>query len=162
MEQIIDLLKDLINPLEQSVNTYARPLPADVQIRKEIRTTPSHSGPYTGAIDFCVPLGTPVLAARKGRITAVVDIHNKSGSTPDYGQYYNYIQIIHDNNEITEYGHLGPNSSSVKVGDLVEEGSRLAVTGNSGYMTEPHLHFLVYRLTPGAKHDFKGLRPKFK
>ncbi len=165
MEQFGDLimqLKDFIHPPELSANTYSRPLPPSVHITKEIKVSPTHTGPYAGAIDFCVPLSTPVLAAREGKVTAVVDSYEDSGPTPDFARYYNHIQIIHAKGEISEYGHLAQGSSAVKVGDIVEEGKKIAVTGSSGYMTEPHLHFLVYKLTPGEKYAFQGLRPKFK
>jgi murein DD-endopeptidase MepM/ murein hydrolase activator NlpD len=50
--------------------------------------------------------------------------------------------MTHDNGYKTLYAHL--NSYSVKQGDKVARGRKIAESGNTGYSTGPHLHFSVY------------------
>jgi len=55
----------------------------------------------------------------------------------------NQVIIDHGNGEFSFYGHLKPDSVSVKVGDPVERGAQIGAVGSSGNSTEPHLHFHV-------------------
>lgn len=55
----------------------------------------------------------------------------------------NQVMIDHGNGEFSFYGHLQPDSVSVRVGDPVERGARIGAVGSSGNSTEPHLHFHV-------------------
>lgn len=152
-----------------SKNIYQCPFPSKTKILGIIeKVAGSHIGPWRGAIDFLVPLGTPVVAAQNGTVIAVVDTNKKFGKTQKYAQYYNYIQLQHKNGEYSEYGHLALNSGRIKVGDKVKQGKILAHTGQSGWMTQPHLHFLVFNFLPenkpyrfkGESYYFIGLKPK--
>ena len=49
------------------------------------------------------------------------------------------IEIDHGNGKTTRYGHL--KSMNVAVGDMVERGQKIALAGNTGTSTNPHLHF---------------------
>jgi hypothetical protein len=53
----------------------------------------------------------------------------------------NYIVIRHAENEYSTLAHLKKDSIKVKVGDTVSKGQVIALCGNSGNSTEPHLHF---------------------
>jgi murein DD-endopeptidase MepM/ murein hydrolase activator NlpD len=93
--------------------------------------------PFTGkeamheGVDFVVPTGTPVYASAGG----VVDY---AGPHPDYG---NLVEIDHGNGVITRYGH---NSKVlVKVGQMVQRGQKIALSGSTGRSTGPHVHFEV-------------------
>ncbi|MCR2043917.1 murein hydrolase activator EnvC family protein [Anaerosalibacter massiliensis] len=87
---------------------------------------------HTG-IDIGVGVGTPVVAAKDG-----VVILTKTGYSGGYG---NYIVVDHGGGVSTLYAH---NSSlSVGVGTRVRQGQQIAVSGNSGRSTGPHLHFEV-------------------
>lgn len=75
--------------------------------------------------------------------------------------YGNFILIKHDNNYRTLYAHL--RKRLVKVGERVELGQRIGVSGSTGYSTGPHLHFEVInpsgkRVDP-AKHLIKPYQP---
>lgn len=61
-----------------------------------------------------------------------------AGSVSGYG---NFIMIKHSNSLYTCYGHL--NSFEVKAGQTVKRGQRIAISGNTGVTTGPHLHFEV-------------------
>ncbi len=61
-----------------------------------------------------------------------------AGSVSGYG---NFIMIKHSNTLYTCYGHLS--SFEVKAGQEVKRGQRIAISGNTGITTGPHLHFEV-------------------
>lgn len=82
-------------------------------------------------IDIAVPVGTPVRATRGGRVVFAA-VHGGHGST---------IIIKHDNGDRTLYGHNA--SLSVRSGELVEAGTVIARSGNSGRSTGPHVHYEV-------------------
>ena len=96
------------------------------------------SDPFTGqssghtGIDIAVPAGTPVRAALPGVVTT---------ATYNAGGYGYYVMIDHGNGMVTLYAH---NSKLlVKVGDAVEAGDMVSLSGSTGRSTGPHLHFEV-------------------
>jgi len=95
--------------------------------------------PFTGqrrfhhGIDLAAPRGTPVYAARDGRVI-------RSGWTGGYGRI---IIIKHSRGYSTRYGHNSVNL--VKNGQYVRQGQLIARVGNSGRSTGSHLHFEVRR-----------------
>ncbi|WCD87112.1 Murein DD-endopeptidase MepM [Streptomyces xanthophaeus] len=90
--------------------------------------------------DFAVPVGTPVKAAAAG--TVVKSGPNGGGDGPAYG---NAIVIKHANNTYSQYAHLS--KLQVKVGQKVNMNQRIALSGNTGNSSGPHLHFEI-RTTP--------------
>jgi len=94
--------------------------------------------PHTG-IDIAAPIGTPVVAAAKGRVTFV-------GTQGDYGVM---IDIDHGYRHTTRYAHLS--RTSVRVGQLVTRGDTIGAVGQSGLATGPHLHYEV--LVDGKSAD---------
>jgi murein DD-endopeptidase MepM/ murein hydrolase activator NlpD len=99
-----------------------------------------HSEFHTG-VDIVAPVGTRVMAAAGGVVSF-------SGTMPEYG---NMVDIDHDNGLTSRYAHLS--KRLVKVGDVVMKGQPIALVGNTGRTTGPHLHFEVREkgipLTPG-------------
>jgi murein DD-endopeptidase MepM/ murein hydrolase activator NlpD len=93
--------------------------------------------PFTGAaafhagIDFPGPVGTPVYAAARGRVSFV-------GQRSGYG---NCIEIDHGNGLLTRYAHLA--GFAARVGEHVAAGARIGAIGSTGRSTGPHLHFEV-------------------
>lgn len=86
---------------------------------------------YHNGIDLAVPTGTPVKAADSGVVLV-------SGWQGGYG---NFVAIDHGKGISTCYGH---NSRLlVKVGQRVEKGQTVAISGSTGLSTGPHLHFEV-------------------
>lgn len=53
--------------------------------------------------------------------------------------YGHYVEVVHDNGIVTCYAHLS--SSLVKAGDKVDASQPIALSGNTGNSTGPHLHF---------------------
>jgi len=148
--------------LEKSMYSYALPFPKDTKVEKIIKDPEegTHNGPFKGAIDFIVPLGTDVLAPQDGFVTEVVDKHKKSGSSEKFQKELNYITINHGN-EFSQVAHLAKGSVIVKEGFFVLKGQKVAETGKSGQMSEPHLHLFIFKQkdTPGK---FVGLDPRFE
>ena len=105
----------------------------------------AHSGILKYAIDFSLPEGTSILAAQDGTVIDVVNKFSKGGDGKKYFKYLNYITIEHKNKEFSQYGHLKYHGSIVKKGQKVKAGKIIGYNGNTGWTTEPHLHFHVYR-----------------
>ncbi|MFD8016063.1 M23 family metallopeptidase [Streptomyces sp. NPDC058955] len=90
--------------------------------------------------DFAVPVGTPVKAAGPG--TVVKAGPNGGGDGPAYG---NAIVVKHANGTYSQYAHLS--KIQVHVGQKVGAGQKIALSGNTGNSSGPHLHFEI-RTTP--------------
>ncbi|MEU1020209.1 M23 family metallopeptidase [Streptomyces sp. NPDC005900] len=90
--------------------------------------------------DFAVPVGTPVAAVHGG--TVVKAGPNGAGDGPAYG---NAVVIRHGNGTYSQYAHLS--RVDVRVGQNVATGQRVALSGNTGNSSGPHLHFEI-RTTP--------------
>jgi len=84
-----------------------------------------------GGIDLAVPPGTPVFAAGGGTVIF------SGWSTWGYG----YTVVIAHGSTLSIYGHL--NGAFVSCGQTVTAGQNIAVTGNSGRSSGPHLHFEI-------------------
>ncbi|MDX2562806.1 M23 family metallopeptidase [Streptomyces sp. NPDC087219] len=90
--------------------------------------------------DFAVPVGTPVKAAGSG--TVVKAGPNGGGDGPAYG---NAIVVKHANGTYSQYAHLS--KIKVHIGQKVLVGQQIALSGNTGNSSGPHLHFEI-RTTP--------------
>jgi len=110
--------------------------------------------PFTGrvashkGVDIGNRYGAAVLAASRG---IVVFAGKRSG----YGYL---VEVLHGFGYKTRYGHLS--SILVKVGDVVEDGQKIARIGSSGRSTGPHLHYEVHRY--GNTVNPKNFIPKNK
>lgn len=105
----------------------------------------SHQHPVSRyAVDFTVPVGTPVLAAREGVVMQVQDDWRGSGRTlEDFAHRANFVRILHEDGTMAMYAHLEYYGVGVKPGQKVAAGDLLGLSGNTGYSTGPHLHFAV-------------------
>ena len=96
------------------------------------------------AVDFAMPVGTDVVAARGGVVFDVASTNFKGG--PDAGAYAdlaNLVRILHDDGTFAVYAHLNWNTIRVQPGDRVAAGEYIADSGNTGFSSGPHLHFAV-------------------
>ncbi len=103
------------------------------------RAVVSHRGADPYAYDFAMPVGSDVCAARAGVVSRVVVEHDGRG----LHARNNLIAIRHDDGTQASYLHLKKGGSHVRVGDRVEQGQRIAASGNVGRSLLPHLHFHV-------------------
>ncbi len=86
---------------------------------------------YHKGVDWATPVGTAVMASSGGTVV-------KAGWGSGYG-YVIYIQ--HADGRQTRYGHLS--KILVSVGQHVSQGQKIALSGNTGVSTGPHLHFEI-------------------
>ncbi|MGQ4435842.1 MULTISPECIES: M23 family metallopeptidase [unclassified Streptomyces] len=92
------------------------------------------SGYHTG-VDFVVPTGTTIKAVAAGTVvSAAYD-----------GAYGNEVVIRHADGEYSQYAHMS--QLSVSAGQTVTEGQQIGLSGATGNVTGPHLHFEI-RTTP--------------
>ncbi|VFP83137.1 murein DD-endopeptidase MepM [Candidatus Erwinia haradaeae] len=96
---------------------------------------PRRTNPVTGRIaphkgvDFAVPIGTPVLSIGNGEV--IVSTYSETAG--------NYIAIRHGRQYMTRYMHL--KTLFVRKGQKVKRGESIALSGNTGRSTGPHIHF---------------------
>ncbi|MGC4029613.1 MAG: M23 family metallopeptidase [Steroidobacteraceae bacterium] len=91
-----------------------------------LNTIRAHQG-----VDYAAPLGTPVRAAGAGKVRF-------RGVKGGYG---NVVEIEHQNQVVTRYGHLSRFAKSVNSGSRVDQGEVIGYVGMTGLATGPHLHF---------------------
>jgi len=105
----------------------------------------SHRGNNEFAVDFNCPVATPVVAARPGVVVAVNASAQGSGTSPEFldDRRANFVIVRHTDGTLGEYMHLSPSGVEVHPGQSVERGQELALSGNTGFSSTPHLHFQV-------------------
>jgi murein DD-endopeptidase MepM/ murein hydrolase activator NlpD len=104
----------------------------------------SHFGPKNRyAMDIAMPVGTPIIAARAGVVVKVENSQSGRGTDPSG----NFVRVLHNDGTMGVYLHLKQGSVSVREGQQVTVGSPLALSGNTGNSSGPHLHFVVQRNT---------------
>jgi murein DD-endopeptidase MepM/ murein hydrolase activator NlpD len=127
--------------------TYSLPLDesANWQVGQAFHGDFSHNDEQNRyAVDFIVPEGTPVLAARDGVVTLVQSGYGEGGLDRKQDiTRANEVLVLHSDGSMAVYAHLLANSVAVNVGDHVGVGQQLALSGNSGYSSGPHLHFCL-------------------
>lgn len=122
------------NSLERAFNRY----PVDKKYRRITSAfNPRRKHPVTGRItphngtDFATPVGAPVYATGDGKVIGVRN-HPYAGK---------YLVIEHNSVYTTRYLHL--DQFLVKKGQYVTRGQKIALAGQTGRLTGPHLHFEV-------------------
>ena len=96
------------------------------------------------SIDFTMPEGTKVLAARAGTVVKVVDEFNKNCGSQKCEKYNNYILIYHNDGSFAQYIHLQKNGAEVKAGNKVKQDELIGYSGNTGWSNGPHLHLSIF------------------
>ncbi len=96
------------------------------------------------AIDFDMPQGTTICAARAGYVVAARSDSNAGGPTEEFRNCANYVVIRHNDGGYAEYLHLQPGGALVQAGQYVQVGQPIALSGATGFCRGPHLHFSVY------------------
>ncbi len=96
------------------------------------------------SIDFSMPEGTEIAAAREGVVVDFVSHNNKGCPTRNCIDQANYITILHPDGTFAQYYHLKQNGIKVNKGDQVKKGDVIGLSGNTGWSKGPHLHFVCY------------------
>ncbi len=122
----------LISPIQGMRPRITQKFGLNPQIYKQFGMK-GHNG-----IDYGVPIGTQVNASHDGIVTKVK--RSKNG----YG-WHICIRSTHLPKE-TIYAHLS--RIDVEVGDIIAIGQKIALSGNTGYSTGPHIHWGYARLIP--------------
>jgi murein DD-endopeptidase MepM/ murein hydrolase activator NlpD len=148
-------------PVTKNLDTYKYELPfkkgAKYRVVQGYGGLFSHS--YIAAIDFGMPVGTPVYASRGGIIYSYKDDSNEGGPFAKYKNKANYIIIKHEDGSFGCYWHLQKNGVLVKHG-YVSEGQQIGLSGATGLVFRPHLHFSVKLKLDYQMNSF--IRTKFK
>jgi murein DD-endopeptidase MepM/ murein hydrolase activator NlpD len=85
-------------------------------------------------VDFGAPTGTAIYAAGDGVVV-------RAGRVNGYG---NYVEIEHDREYATAYGHLSAFARGLHPGERVRQGEVIGYVGMTGLATGPHLHYEVH------------------
>jgi septal ring factor EnvC (AmiA/AmiB activator) len=92
----------------------------------------SRWGTLHAGVDFAAPIGTPEHAVMDGVVV-------RAGAASGFGLA---VYIQHGNGDVTVYGHM--QEVLVEEGQAVQAGDAVALLGNTGQSTGPHLHFEVH------------------
>jgi murein DD-endopeptidase MepM/ murein hydrolase activator NlpD len=113
----------------------------------------SHRGSNKYAIDWKMPEGTTIYAARGGLVVKVKDDSDRGGGSLKYDRYNNYVLIRHDDGTLGHYCHLQKDGVKVIPGQIVRTGDTIALSGNTGFSSGPHLHFCVFKTVSGRERE---------
>jgi murein DD-endopeptidase MepM/ murein hydrolase activator NlpD len=136
--------------------------------------------PNQYAVDIVMPIGTPILAARAGKVIDMEDDFHGAGQSDRYLARSNQVRVLHSDGTMAVYAHLQPNSLRVRPGAKVSRGQWIASSGNTGFSSGPHLHFVIQlnigmslesmpfrffaptggTMTPGERTMIAGVLPK--
>ena len=125
---------------------YILPYAAGDQYRI-VRGNCSRQGHYLGdygnlsfAYDFAMPIGTEVLAIRGGKVVSLVEKY-RNGDRDWY--HANFIAIQHADGTFAQYVHIAYNSVPLIVGQTVNQGDLIALSGDTGVTSASKLHLEV-------------------
>jgi murein DD-endopeptidase MepM/ murein hydrolase activator NlpD len=107
----------------------------------------SHSEPASRyAVDISMPIGTPIHAAREGVVMDMARWFHGSGDNRQWhGPRANFVRILHDDGTMAVYAHLDYEGVRVRSGQRVRRGQLIGKSGNTGFSTGPHLHFVIQK-----------------
>lgn len=101
----------------------------------------NHSESYH-ALDFKMKIGEPIHAIRDGIVVRSIEHFTENGGR-EMRDKANVIIIMHNDGTFANYVHLKPNGSLVEIGQKILKGELIGYTGNTGFSSQPHLHFVV-------------------
>lgn len=124
---------------------YAMPVSGRLSSPFGWRNISVNGNRFHSGVDLAASSGTPVLAARSGRVT-------RAGW---WGSYGNAVAIEHLDGSETRYAHMS--SLAVRAGQTLRQGDVIGAVGSTGASTGPHLHFEI-RLAGHAVDPLPYLR----
>lgn len=101
------------------------------------------------AVDIVMPERTPIMAARAGVVIDIENFHVRGGKEQDLLDKANSVTVLHEDGTMARYVHLNAGQYSW-IGQEVQAGTHIGYSGNTGYSSGPHLHFVVVRARQNA------------
>jgi murein DD-endopeptidase MepM/ murein hydrolase activator NlpD len=148
---------------------YRLPFAGKFKVGQGYNGKATHFGQSAFSIDFTMPQGTRVLAARAGVVASVEQSNYRSKYEPGVcpkpvkrscdapGSDDNHVFIRYPDKTFGMYAHFKQNGVAVSVGDEVTEGQLIGYSGNTGLSSGPHLHISVNKATPFTfKHNWNS------
>ena len=132
-EVVLEAVPKIVERGTKIPPTYIKPITGGrLTSRFGRRSAPTRgASTYHKGIDWATPVGTAVMASAPGKVS-------KAG----WGRGYGYVVYIdHADGRQTRYGHLS--KVLVSVGEQVSQGEKIALSGNTGVSTGPHIHFEI-------------------
>ncbi|EMK15090.1 peptidase, M23 family [Leptospira kirschneri serovar Bim str. 1051] len=133
------------NTSKENIVPYRLPFESTSRVGQGYKGKFTHAGTIPYALDFVLPEGSSVLAARGGLVIAKEDKYQSGGIHPSFKDKANFIQVLHKDGSIAEYAHLKYKGVFVQIGQIIQTGDKIALSGNTGFSSAPHLHFHVLR-----------------
>jgi len=113
----------------------------------------THKNEFYYSLDWYMPIGSEVLAARNGIVIEAVDNFDGHGLKPYFYNRNNQVLIEHNDGTIARYVHFRKGGVKVKTGDSVKAGDLIGLSGDVGYSNAAHLHFSVHRAIDGKRSE---------
>jgi murein DD-endopeptidase MepM/ murein hydrolase activator NlpD len=133
------------NAKHDSTHRYRLPFAKNAEYKINQSCFGDFSHENKNSLDFALPEGTAVHAARRGKVVGVKEDSSINGDSMKYAKHGNYLIIQHRDKTLASYYHLKYQGVIVKEGDYVVAGQHIAYSGNTGFSNGPHLHFEVYK-----------------
>lgn len=114
--------------------------------------------PMEFAVDWAMPVGSQVLAARDGAVVALRSDQSEGGPTEEFHDRVNLVVVEHVDGTLAEYLHLRPGGVAVKLGQKVAVGDLLGFSGATGYAREPQLQVRIYRIVAPGRDEGLAVR----
>ena len=111
------------------------------------------------SLDFGLKIGDEIHAAFGGKVVKIEQGNSGRCARPECAENNNYVVIEHQDGSFAEYVHIIKNGARVKIGEEVKAGQLIAISGDVGYATGPHLHFSVFIPDKSGR---KTIKTKFK
>lgn len=125
-------------PIPSSPSTSGYICPLAGKSRGSITTGYYGYSGHTG-VDFACSSGTPIMAAKSGKVITSTALRRANGSYKSYGEY---VVISHGDGTMTLYAHM--RERAIGPGAEVSQGQVIGYVGSTGNSTGPHLHFEVW------------------
>jgi len=124
---------------------YQFPFPKTVKAVASVSTDDRTSPVVKHSVTFIMPVGTPILAARKGTVMRI------KGSSK--------VDVLHDDSTIASYEHLGEINPGISVGSVVLTEDSIGTVGALGKEKNGYLQLTVWRPEPRAPASPKAGSP---
>jgi murein DD-endopeptidase MepM/ murein hydrolase activator NlpD len=142
---------------QQESSKYILPYQVGEAYKVEVSTghyRKANGGVGLYAIDFNMPIGTTIVAARDGKVVSLEE-ENKDWNGKDLAE--NYIFIQHEDGTVARYFHLTQQGALATVGDYVKAGDVIGKSSNTGQSGGPHLHFDVQKCGPNLHPNYNKM-----